>query len=116
MVNSVFYEFINFKLKIKISLFGFFMQSMLSAESTVFAKLQFIRRCPLIFCCRVVSSFAFTASKCNNYSHEQNSFAFRGGFKMFNFEGYAYLVEIKKAIHLRRINPMNTMSILRIKT
>ena len=63
------------KVKNKSSLFGLFMQSMLSAESTVFTKLQFVRRCPFIFGRCVVSSFAFTTCKCNNYSHKQNSFA-----------------------------------------
>jgi len=42
---------------------------MFAAESAVLAEFQLIGRCPLIFCCRVISSFAFSACKGNDYSH-----------------------------------------------
>jgi len=41
-------------------LFSFFMSSMLSAKSAVFAELKFVRRRSFIFCCGVIPSFAFT--------------------------------------------------------
>jgi len=47
------------------------MQCMLSAKSAILIKLQFVRRCPFVFCRCVISSFTFTACKCNNYSHRK---------------------------------------------
>jgi hypothetical protein len=41
------------------------------AKSTIFAEFQLIRCCLFIFCSRVISSFAFTAGKGNNYSHRK---------------------------------------------
>jgi hypothetical protein len=42
---------------------------MFATKSAVFAELQFIGRCPLIFCRRVISSFALSTCKGNDYSH-----------------------------------------------
>jgi hypothetical protein len=54
-----------------IRLFGLFMLSVRPAESTIFAEFQLVWCCPFIFCSRVVSSFALTARKGNNYSHQK---------------------------------------------
>ena len=42
---------------------------MFATKSAVFAELQFIGRCPLIFCRCVISSFALSTCKGNDYSH-----------------------------------------------
>ncbi len=52
-------------------LFCLFMNSVFSAESTIFIESQLIRSCPFILCCCIVSSFAFYTCKGNNYSHQQ---------------------------------------------
>ena len=49
---------------------------MFVTKSAVFAELQFIRRRALIFGCRIISSFAFSACKGNYNSHQKDSLAF----------------------------------------
>ena len=49
------------------------MQSMLPAKSAVFFKLKFIRCCPFILCCRIISSLALCTGKGNIYSHQHSS-------------------------------------------
>jgi hypothetical protein len=56
-----------------IPLFGFFVQRVLAAKPTVFIKCQFIRRRAFVFGRGVISSFALTACKGNNYSHQKDS-------------------------------------------
>jgi len=47
------------------------MYRVFPAESAVLAEFQLVRCCPFIFGRRIVSSFAFIACKCNNYSHQK---------------------------------------------
>jgi hypothetical protein len=50
-------------------LFGLSVGRMFATKSAVFTEFQFIGRCPLVFCRRVISSFALIACKGNDYSH-----------------------------------------------
>ena len=51
----------------KLSNLRFFVHNMFATKLTIFIELQFIRSCPFILSCCIISSFAFTACKRNNH-------------------------------------------------
>ena len=54
-------------------LFRFFVESMSVTEPAIFPELQLLWCITLVFCCGIISSFALTACKRYNFSHEISS-------------------------------------------